>query len=403
MNRKPVSANFKIILVLLALGIVVGLLFYTQNIVRQLQEKEHRYANLYVKALEYIGSEKASENPDLTLITEEIIYKIDFPIILADPEGTPSSSKNIKIDSTLRGAALKDFLLEQRDQMRRHNPPLALVYQDSMVTQYVYYDESDLVKHLRVLPYVEILVAALFILIGYIGFSYIKRTEQANIWVGLSKETAHQLGTPLSSLLGWIELMKSETANPVALGSYLGEMENDVQRLNRIALRFSKIGSKPELIEQDIIQTIRKSVDYLQRRIPQSGKKVTISIHSAGPVTVAYNSELFEWVLENLVKNALDAIEGNEGAIDFHLSSTSRWVTIDVSDTGKGVESRKRKDIFRPGYTTKTRGWGLGLSLSKRIVTDYHDGRLFVASSELGKGTTFRIKLPVKPVWKLFR
>jgi signal transduction histidine kinase len=400
MNRKPVSANFKIVLVVLALGIVLGLLFYTQNIVRQLQTKEHRYSNLYVKALEYIGSEKASENPDLTLITEEIIYKIDFPIILADPEGIPTSSKNIDIDSTLKGEALQRFLLEERDRMREHNPPLALMSQDSIVTQYVYYDESELVKHLRVLPYIEIVVASLFILIGYIGFSYIKRAEQANIWVGLSKETAHQLGTPLSSLLGWIELLKSRHDDPEVRAGYLAEMENDVQRLNRVALRFSKIGSKPDLVEQDIVLTIRKTLDYLQRRIPQTGKKVRLTVTGESPLMVRYNAELFEWVLENLVKNALDAIDSPEGAIDFRVSSNARWATIDVTDTGKGIEPRLRKDIFRPGYTTKQRGWGLGLSLSRRIVTDYHNGKLFVASSEMGGGTTFRIRLPLGKVWK---
>jgi signal transduction histidine kinase len=394
MNRKPVSANFKIILVVLAMGIVLALLFYTQSIVRQLQAKEHRYANLYVKALEYVGSEKASENPDLTLITEEIIYKIDFPIILADPDGVPSSSKNIPIDSTLKGEGLKAYLMQQRDRMRERNQPLALVYQDSIVTQYVYYDESELVKHLRILPYVEICVAALFILIGYIGFSYIKRTEQANIWVGLSKETAHQLGTPLSSLLGWIELLKSGVENPDTMRAYIAEMENDVQRLNRVALRFSKIGSKPDLVEQDIVQTVRKTVEYLQRRIPQMGKKVGISILADGAIMARYNGELFEWVIENLIKNALDAIEGSEGSIDFQIARSSHWITIDVTDSGKGIESRKRKDIFRPGYTTKTRGWGLGLSLSKRIITDYHAGKLYVLASEVGQGTTFRIKLP---------
>jgi signal transduction histidine kinase len=393
MPRRPVSSKFKIVLLILAIGIVIGVLFYTQSIVHKLQAKEHRYADLYVKALQYIGSEKASENPDLTLITEEIIYKIDFPIILADPDHNPSTSKNVPIDSTLKGEALRRFLIEERDRMAAHNPPLALVYQDSIVTQYIYYDESEIVKQLRVLPYIEIVLAGLFILVGYIGFSYIKRTEQANIWVGMSKETAHQLGTPLSSLMGWLELLKLQAERPDEIRKLVDEMGNDVNRLNRIALRFSKIGSKPDLTEQDVTETIGKTIEYFRKRLPSTGKQAQITCTAKEPVLATYNAELFEWVLENLIKNALDAIEGEAGAITFDVSKTARRVTIDVTDTGRGIDKRIRKDIFRPGFSTKKRGWGLGLSLSRRIVEDYHGGRLGILRTESGKGTTFRIRL----------
>ena len=393
MRRSPVSGNIKIALVVLALGIVVALLLHTQSIVRRLQEREHRYADLYVKALEYIGSENAS-NADLTLITEEIINKIDFPIIIASPDFLPSGSKNIDIDSTFNAAETTRFLGEKRDEMAARNPPLALLYQDTIVTQYVYYDESDTVKQLRALPYIEIAVATLFIFIGYISFSYIKRSEQANIWVGMSKETAHQLGTPLSSMMGWLALLGEQPGLPAESRALLDEMENDVQRLERIALRFSKIGSQPELLEQNIADTVNKSVEYYRKRIPQLGKTVSITVAAPPDIRVRYNAELMEWVFENLMKNALDAIEASSGRIEFTISRSGRHAIIDVSDTGKGIEKRRRKDIFRPGYSTKRRGWGLGLSLSRRIIENYHRGRLFVLASEQGHGTTFRIKLP---------
>ncbi|MBL0173689.1 MAG: HAMP domain-containing histidine kinase [Ignavibacteria bacterium] len=393
MHRVP--GNIKIALVLMAFAIVLGLLVYTQSIVQKLQEKEHRYADLYVKSLEYIGSEKASDNPDLTLIIDEIINKIDFPIIIADPQHVPSASKNLGVDSTLTGEALTAYLIPERDRMGAKNPPLALMYQDTIVTQYVYYDESDIVRQLRVLPYIEIAVATLFILVGYIGFSYIKRTEQANIWVGMSKETAHQLGTPLSSLMGWIELLRSHPDTPANLRELIDDMESDVSRLNRISIRFSKIGSRPDLTEQPLLESLTKSIEYYRKRIPQKGKKVDIILLPVPDVRVRYNAELFEWVLENLMKNALDAMDGPNGTIEFAVSVSSRHVVIDVRDTGKGFDMRLKKEIFRPGYSTKKRGWGLGLSLSKRIIENYHRGKLYVVHSAQGRGTTFRIKLPL--------
>lgn len=374
---------------------MIGLLFYTQTIVQQLQEKEHRYADLYVKSLEYIGSELASENSDLTLITEEIINKIDFPVIIADPNHVPSGSKNIEYDSSMTHEQYIEFLTRERDRMKERNPPIALVYQDTIVTQYIYYEESDLVRALQALPYVEIIVGSLFVLIGYIGFSYIKRNEQANIWVGLSKETAHQLGTPLSSMLGWLELLKGFDDAPEEMKSIIREMGNDVERLNRIALRFSKIGSKPELTEQNLVNTIYKSVEYFRKRIPQMGKRISIQVDGPTTIMIRFNTELFEWVLENLLKNALDAIEGDEGSITLKATITSRSALVDVTDSGKGLDMRLKKDIFRPGYSTKKRGWGLGLSLARRIVEQYHGGKLYVLNSEEGKGTTFRIKLPL--------
>lgn len=393
MQRRPVSANFKIALVALAILIVIAVLFYTQSIVEKLQERELASLELHISALEYIVNDE-SPNGDYTFETS-VIDVIDFPILMTDPEMIPTSSKNINVDSSkLSSEELLAFHIEERDRMAEINPPIVVAYKDSVIFGYVFYDESDLVKDLRALPYIEILVAGMFILIGYIGFSYIKRSEQANIWVGMSKETAHQLGTPLSSMMGWLELLREQSDDPETLRQTIAEMEKDVSRLNRIALRFSKIGSKPQLSEQNLMDTIRKSADYYRRRTPQLGKKVSIIVPDIASVTARYNAELLEWVFENLMKNALDAMEQSDGHIEYFVSRRGKKIIIDVKDNGKGIDLRLKKDIFRPGYSTKKRGWGLGLSLARRIVQDYHRGKLFVHETAPGKGTTFRIILP---------
>lgn len=394
MKRKPLPTNFKIVLVVMAIAIVISVLFYTQTIVEKLQEREHLSADRYTKAIEYIVND-ASQSGDYTFAFS-IIENIDFPILMTDADLVPTSIQNIEVDSAaLSPEQIRTLLDEKRVEFAKVNPPIVVTWQDTMVLNYVYYDESDLVKELRALPYIEILVASMFILIGYIGFSYIKRSEQANIWVGMSKETAHQLGTPLSSLLGWLELLRVHRNQPEEMDQTIDEMEKDVNRLNRIALRFSKIGSKPQLDLQNLMDTIRKSADYYRRRTPQFGKKVEIVVPEIESVTARYNSELMEWVFENLIKNALDAMEQNEGRIEFSVIEGSRNITIDVRDSGKGMDQRMKKDIFRPGFSTKKRGWGLGLSLARRIVQDYHNGKLFVHETANGKGTTFRIQLPV--------
>ena len=393
MQRRPVSANFKIALVATAILIVIAVLFYTQSIVEKLQERELASLELHISAVEYITNDE-SPNGDYTF-EQSVIDLIDFPILMTDPEMVPTSSKNINVDSSqLSAEELLEFHIEERDRMAELNPPIVVSYKDSVIFGYVFYDESNLVKDLRALPYIEILVAGMFILIGYIGFSYIKRSEQANIWVGMSKETAHQLGTPLSSMLGWLELLRDQTDDPEALEQTIAEMEKDVSRLNRIALRFSKIGSKPQLSEQNLMDTIRKSADYYRRRTPQLGKKVSIIVPDIASVTARYNAELLEWVFENLMKNALDAMEQTDGRIEYFVSRRGKKIIIDVKDNGKGIDLRLKKDIFRPGYSTKKRGWGLGLSLARRIVQDYHRGKLFVHETAPGKGTTFRIILP---------
>lgn len=301
--------------------------------------------------------------------------------------------KNIELDPGSSLDQQREMILERIKEMDVQNSPIRVAYQDTIVLNYVHYGESGLVTQLRWLPYVEIGIAGLFILVGYISFSYIKRSEQSNIWVGMARETAHQLGTPISSMMGWVELLKTHVREDSRLSEIVLDMEGDTQRLQKIADRFSKIGSRPDLREENLSEVIEKVLQYFERRIPQSGKKVSLVFRPTAPVLARINRELFEWVIENLIKNALDAIENGSGSISVSLQEEDGGIILDVTDTGKGVEGMYKKDIFRPGFSTKSRGWGLGLSLSQRIIESYHQGRLMLKESRPGAGTTFRIRL----------
>jgi K+-sensing histidine kinase KdpD len=393
--KGPVSVNIKAGLVVIAVLIIIGTLWYTQSIVEKLQRREREIADLYAKSLQLIANEQ-NAGSEFGFIFQEVIQentvKIDLPLILSDGSNrVVISYKNISIDSSWDENRRREYVAGLIPEMDRDHAPIEVSH-DSTLINYVHYGESLTVTQLRWLPYIEILIAGLFVFIGYIGFSYIKRSEQSNIWVGMARETAHQLGTPLSSLMGWIEILKSNADSDGKSTGTIREFENDVNRLNKIASRFSKIGSKPDLKEENLNDVIHKVITYFERRLPQMGKKVEITVSAPEQYRAMINCELFEWVIENLVKNALDAIEG-QGKVAFSLSKKGDFTFIDVSDTGKGIEMKYKKDIFRPGFSTKKRGWGLGLSLSKRIIENYHKGKLFVKETGLGKGTTFRIKL----------
>jgi len=393
-TRSPQTGRIKIALFISAVFIIIPIMVYTHNLVVELQKKQRETAGLFARSLEYIANSNPSAGTDYTFIFDEIIGAIDFPVILTNADDTEiSTTKNITLDSTYSPEKRQTILFEMIREMDLENKPILVTYQDSLVLSKVHYGESPLIVRLRWLPFIEISIAALFILVGYIGFSYIKRSEQSNIWVGMARETAHQLGTPLTSMMGWIELLKHQAADAPKVLETVSEFEHDARRLTKVADRFSKIGSKPDLKEEDITALIRRSIVYFERRIPQMGKKVSITIDSADGVTAHVNSELFEWVVENLIKNALDAMEEGKGSISFTLTKERRRTIVDVKDTGKGIDASYHKDIFRPGFSTKKRGWGLGLSLSKRIVETYHNGKLSVLRSAVGEGTTFRIIL----------
>ncbi len=388
MNR-PTTNTFKIFLLVLAVGIVAALLLYSQKIIDRLLDKEREVVDLYAKSLENVSK---SASGDLTFHFE-VIRTIDFPIILTDTKNNPIYSRNLPIDTTMTGADSLKFFRETLAEMDAQNRPIAIAINDTLVLNYVHYGESDIIRKLRWLPYIELSIAAIFMLVAYIGFSYIKRSEQSNIWVGMAKETAHQLGTPLSSILGWLELLKSNAEGNPALMESVSEIENDVDRLNKVTARFSKIGSRPDLKQENLAEVIQGVIKYISRRLPKSGKSIEITIETPGEFPAMINRELFEWVIENLMKNALDAMENPAGRITFAISQNGHRTTLDVSDTGKGIDPKHHKDVFRPGFSTKKRGWGLGLSLSKRIIEDYHKGKLYVKQSAPGAGTTFRVKL----------
>lgn len=393
----PASVNFKFFLLLMALIIAFGTLYYTDQLVKKLQKKEKEIVELYAKGIEYVAN---SNNPDadITFLFENIIQPIDFPMILTDSEDNPnladrSSIRNIEIDSTYTQEQIEKILRKLIKQFDEVHPPINIVYQDTMILTRIHYGDSQLINQLKYYPYFQIGVAGMFILLAYFGFSYVKKSEQKNIWVGMAKETAHQFGTPISSLMGWLEMLKMHYNDPNKVLDITEEIQNDVDRLNKITNRFSKIGSKPELKEANLYQEVMKVIDYFNRRLPQTGKSVQLSVDGEKNLCVKINSELFDWVMENLIKNSLDAIENKNGFISIKISQSKKYAEIEVTDNGKGIDLKSRKDIFRPGYSTKKRGWGLGLSLSKRIIEGYHNGKIFVKSSIPGQGTTFKILL----------
>ena len=397
MSGGPASINLKILLLVIALIIAAGTLYYTQNLVSKLQEKEREIVELYAKGIEYIAN-SSNQNEDITFLFDNIIKPIDFPLVLSDADDNVNiynrtDLRNIEIDSALTEEEFNEFISEKIKEMDEQHSPIFVTYEDTLVLTKIHYGDSELIERLRYYPYIQIIIAALFIVIGYVGFSSIKRSEQSNIWVGMAKETAHQFGTPISSLMGWLEMLKINYKDSDKVLDISEEINDDVEKLNKITYRFSKIGSKPELKRMVVYEDLKKVTDYFERRLPQTGKTINLTIEGDKEVCAALNPELFDWVIENLIKNALDAIDTKEGSIKIVVETVRKNVEIGVSDSGKGIDLKRRKDVFRPGYSTKKRGWGLGLSLSKRIIEGYHGGKIFVKSSIQGEGTVFKVIL----------
>ena len=372
-QRWKLAFIFVAILIAIASGVVSDLL------IKDLAREERQKMEIWSEATRVMTSENPSLN--MNLILKIIQGNTSIPVMLCNDQDSVMNYKNIELPE--KGA--EEYLRKKVEELKHKNQPIPIDMEDGTF-QYLYYDDSINLKRLLVYPYAQLSVMAVFILLAFIALASTKRAEQNKVWVGLSKETAHQLGTPISSLIAWLEYLKLKDIDP----TLLTEMEKDVKRLEMIAERFSKIGSTPEPVPVDICQSINSAVEYMQTRI---SSKVKISIEAPGhPVVVLMNNSLFSWVVENLCKNAVDAMEG-QGSITFHIEEKGKNVRIDVTDTGKGILKSRFKAVFNPGYTTKKRGWGLGLSLVKRIVESYHGGKIFVKSSEIGKGTTFRIEL----------
>ncbi|MBO7571535.1 MAG: HAMP domain-containing histidine kinase [Bacteroidales bacterium] len=375
--------KWKILLLAFAALIFVLSLLYTNNLIQDIRQEEYKRMELWSHAMQ--GLINSEPDDDIGFLFEVVENNLTIPVILVDADNkTIISYRNL---DTLKMADT-EYAEKMLDEFRNNDKEsFAITDPDGNVMNTIYYSDSLLLKKLQYYPYVQLILIAIFIVMGYVVFNVSRRSEQNHVWLGMSKETAHQLGTPISSLMAWLEIMREEHGET----EMFREIEKDVNRLEKIAARFSKIGSKPNLHEKELTECIHNTVTYLKTRIPAT-VHIETNIDEHGLIFLPLNIELFEWVIENLCKNAVDAI-GTNGTIKIKLYDSEKHVDIDISDTGKGISKSDFKNVFRPGYTTKNRGWGLGLSLAKRIVEEYHGGKIYVKSSELGKGTTFRITL----------
>lgn len=371
--------RLKYVFIIGAVVIAIASVFVSDLLIKDLAREERQKIEVWAEATRVVTSEDPSLN--MKLILQIIQGNTSIPVMLCNEQDSVMNYKNIELPEK----KVEEFLYQKAQELKKKNQPIPIDMEDGTF-QYLYYDDSINLKRLLIYPYAQLSVMAVFILIAFLALTSTKRAEQNKVWVGLSKETAHQLGTPISSLIAWVEYLKMKEVDP----SLLEEMEKDVKRLETIADRFSKIGSQPEPVPLDIRDSIRAALNYMETRI-SSKVKITVEAPEQ-PVMVLMNDSLFAWVVENLCKNAVDAM-GGQGDIRFHIEEKAKKVYIDVSDTGKGILKSKFKTVFNPGYTTKKRGWGLGLSLVKRIIESYHGGKIYVKNSEIGKGTTFRIEL----------
>jgi signal transduction histidine kinase len=371
--------NWRTYLVVTALCIVAASLYYTSQLASKLAVEERKKVALFAAGIKSIATAKNDE--EISFATNIITQDSTIPRIITDERGNIQDIKAIDT-SGIRNS--KDFLTKKMQEYKKLNAPIVVDYEFGNV--WIYYGESYLLTRLRYFPYAQLAIIMLFLLVVIISIGTAHRSIQNQVWVGLSKETAHQLGTPISSIEGWMEIIREELPD----NDYVTEMQKDVDRLKLVAERFSKVGSKPKLQVENLVPRLAEMVHYMQKRAPG---KVHITFDHNQPVVEAdISGPLFDWVIENLIRNALDAMEGI-GTIHIQLTERNADVIIDVADNGKGIPKHQIKKVFLPGFTTKKRGWGLGLSLSKRIIDKYHHGNIFVRQSELKSGTTFRIIL----------
>ena len=381
---------------LLFVAVVIGLasLLYTNWLTGKMANEERKKVELWAEATKRLaesgiqnGSQAGIEQLNtayLALIQSILEQNTTIPMVIVEPDGSFNYDANISFSEGRK----EQVLSKELEKMKSHSEPIRIdLSEEEDDYLLLYYRESNILRNLRYYPFVQLVVIIVFIIAAYSAFLATQRAEQNQVWVGMSKETAHQLGTPISSLMAWIEILKLNDVDT----ALIEEFEKDTQRLEKITERFSKIGSKPELVPTNIVEVLNSTVSYLKTR--SSGKvKYEVALPGEAFYFIPLNAALFSWVIENLCKNAIDAMD-NHGTITLALREKDNAMVIDVSDTGKGVPKSQFKTIFQPGYSTKKRGWGLGLSLAKRIVENYHKGKIFIKWSEPGKGTTFRIVL----------
>lgn len=381
----------KILLLFVAVLIGVASLLYTNWLTKKMAVEERNKVEIWAEAIKGINNAALNINtPELNQLQTRYLQFLNMvseknttiPILILNPDGTFNTTRNITYSEDRKEKVLKRELKKMKD----YTDPISIDLGDDYELK-LYYRESSILRNLQVYPVIQLVVIMVFIVVSYFAFLATNRAEQNQVWVGMSKETAHQLGTPISSLMAWIELLKLKDVDP----NLIKELEQDTARLERITERFSKIGSKPELLRINLIETMNSAVSYLKRR---SSEKVKFELNydTEANIETPLNGALFSWVIENICKNAIDAM-GNNGTITISVHEKDHQVNIDLTDTGCGVLKKHQKSIFQPGFSTKKRGWGLGLSLTKRIIEIYHNGKVFIKWSEPGKGTTFRIIL----------
>ena len=375
----------KILLVVMAILIAVASLVVSNILTRDLYKEEHKKMEIWAEAMHTLSTN--DENSGMNLVLKVIEDNTTIPVVVMDKNGEVQVFRNIDMKELNSSDSLQ-AIAQIGQRMKAKGRSIRIGFDDERDTDYieVCYDDSLILKRLAVYPYVQLGVVLLFVVIAIFALLTSKRAEQNKVWVGLSKETAHQLGTPISSLMAWTEMLRETYPDD----TLIPEMDKDVKRLQLITDRFSKIGSLPEPVPVSLNEVMNHVVDYMSRRV--SNKVQLVTVFPPDDIIVPLNASLFEWVIENLCKNAVDAMEG-EGKITLFTGMEMGRVVVEVADTGKGIKKKDVKNVFRPGFTTKQRGWGLGLSLAKRIVEEYHHGRIYVKSTEAGRGTTFRIEL----------
>lgn len=378
----------KILLVSAAIVIAAASLAISHFLVADLENEEKNRMAVWAEAMRTLNN--ADENTDLNLVLKVINENNTIPVVVLDSQGNAQVFRNVTLSGADFNDSLKNAALLGKTFLRKGRHIKIMLSKKNNEYIQVCYDESLMLKRLAAYPLVQLGIVLIFVVVAIFALLSSKKAEQNKVWVGLSKETAHQLGTPISSLMAWIEILKETYPDD----DLIPEMNKDVKRLQLIADRFSKIGSLPEPVPSSLNEVLDHVIDYMDRRTSKSIQM--IKVFPQHDIIVKINASLFEWVIENLSKNAVDAMGGKVGRITLRVEETDKCAVIEVSDTGKGIKRKDLNNVFRPGFTTKERGWGLGLSLAKRIVEEYHNGKIWVKSSEVGKGTTFRIELPLR-------
>ncbi len=380
--------NIKGGIFLIGIFLVIGLFSYTSYLSSQLREDNREVVKLYAEII--AATVKDDSDTNIDFIFDNIIKKVKFPIIQSDRNKKPQLWTNLPLNISSSSERLK--LIAVMDNI---NTPIPLVFNDKnsgpITFGYLHYGDSKLIQKIQIWTYIELLSIGIFILFGFFGFSFIRNSEKQHIWIGLSRETAHQLGTPVSALLGWLDHLKGDN---VDVGKIIPELESDIERLQQVSRRFSKMGSNPEMEYFDLSKRVEGVLDYLSRRIPTLGKKVELINDIDSDIEIKANGTLISWAIENLIRNSIDSIIDESGVIRISLTKDNNRVKIRIADNGCGVPKKDWKNIFRPGFSTKRSGWGLGLSLCQRIINEVHSGNIYILKSSEDTGTIFEINIP---------